>query len=116
MRVYIASDLRTIKELLEIGQAQFQEYLTPDQFEFDHEVDLESREHLISQLAAEDSLELNNGRIGLVIAADLSETQLIDEKLTLRLDQVAGVLASRDGDELSWFASDEIRFHLAEWE
>ena len=110
MRVYIACEVPAIKELLALGQAKFQEYLTPDQFDFDSEVDQESREHLISQLAADDSLVLNSGRIGLVIAADLSEIQLIDENL------VAGVLASKDGEELSWFASDEIQFQLSEWE
>lgn len=116
MRVYIACEVPAIKELLALGQAKFQEYLTPDQFDFDSEVDQESREHLISQLAADDSLVLNSGRIGLVIAADLSEIQLIDENLTLSMDQVAGVLASKDGEELSWFASDEIQFQLSEWE
>ena len=42
--------------------------------------------------------------------------QLIDENLTLSMAQVAGVLASKDGEELSWFASDEIQFQLSEWE
>ena len=116
MRVYVASDLANIKELLKNGQATFVEYLTPEQFEFDAEVDVESREHLVSQLAAEDSLELNSGRIGLVIAADLDEGQLVSEALTIKLNQVAAVLTSKDGEELSWFSQDEIEYQIADWE
>jgi hypothetical protein len=116
VRVYIASELVTLKELLQNGQANFAEYLTPLQFEFDKEVDEESREHLISQLAAEDSLELNSGRIGLVIAADLDENQLANDVLTIMREQVAAVFTSRDGEELSWFAQDELEFQMADWE
>ena len=116
MRVYVACGLATIKELLKNGQAAFSEYLTPEQFEFDSEVDQESREHLISQLAADDSLELNNGRIGLVIAADLDQNQLTDDALILKRGQVAAVLTTLDGEELSWFAQDELEFQLADWE
>jgi hypothetical protein len=63
MRVYVATTPEAVKELL-VGSATFDEYLTPEQFEFDAEVVEEEREHLISLLAADDSLELNQGKFG----------------------------------------------------
>jgi hypothetical protein len=111
MRVYVATTPEAVKELL-VGSATFDEYLTPEQFEFDAEVVEEEREHLISLLAAEDSLELNQGKFGLVIAADLDEEQLNGESITLTFKQVAALLHSLDGEELSWFAPEEIAHQL----
>ena len=59
---------------------------------------------------------MNNGRIGLVIAADLDQNQLTDDVLILKRGQVAAVLTTLDGEELSWFAQDELEFQLADWE
>jgi hypothetical protein len=111
MRVYVATTPEAVKELL-VGSATFDEYLTPEQFEFDAEVVEEEREHLISLLATDDSLELNQGKFGLVIAADLDEEQLNGESITLTFKQVAALLHSLDGEELSWFAPEEIALQL----
>ena len=111
MRVYVATTPEVIKELL-AGSATFDEYLTPEQFEFDAGVDEEEREHLVSLLAADDSLELNQGKVGLVIAADLDEEQLNGDSITLTFKQVAALLHSLDGEELSWFAPEEIAHQL----
>lgn len=107
MRVYVATTPDQIKALL-AGSVTFDDYLTPEQFEFDAGVDEEEREHLISLLAAEDSLELNQGKVGLVIAADLEDEQINGEAITLNFKQVAALLQSEDGEELSWFAPEEI--------
>jgi len=115
MRVYLATTAAKIKELVDAKNADFEEYLTPEQFEFDSGVDEEAQEHLISLLAAEDSLELNGGKVGLVIAADLNDNQYDAEIIKLELKQVAALLVSEDGEELSWFAPDEISHQLNSW-
>jgi hypothetical protein len=111
MRVYVATTPEAIKQLLS-GSATFEEYLTPGQFDFDSGVSEEEQEHLISLLAAEDSLELNQGKFGLVIAADLNDEQLNGESINLGFNQVAALLHSLDGEELSWFAPDEIAHQI----
>ena len=115
MRVYLATTAKKIKQLIESNSADFEDYLTPEQFEFDAEVDEEAQEHLISLLAAEDSLELNDGKVGLVLAADLNDDQLDADLINLNLKQVAALLVSEDGEELSWFAPDEISHQLNSW-
>ena len=116
MRVYIPTTASTISQLL-LGSASFDEYLAPEQFDFvdfDVEVDQEEQEHLVSQLAAMDSLELNQGKLALVIAADLQDEQLNGEAIELKFSQVAALLYSEDGEELSWYAPEEITFKLNE--
>jgi hypothetical protein len=114
MRVYVATTPEAIKALL-AGPATFDEYLTPEQFEFDSGVDEEEREHLISLLAAEDSIEMNQGKAGFVIAADLNDEQINGEAITLFFKQVAALLHSEDGEELSWFAPEEIEHQISSW-
>jgi hypothetical protein len=111
MRVYVATTPEQIAELLQAA-VTFEDYLTPEQFEFDGGVDEEEREHLVSLLAADDAIELNQGKTGFVIAADLSEEQLNGEAITLNFKQVAALLVSEDGEELSWFAPEEISHQL----
>ena len=114
MRVYIAATPKQVSSLL-VAPIEINEYLTPEQFNFDSGIDPEEQEHLISQLAADDALELNDGKFGLVIAADLDDSQLESDSLTLKLEQVAALLYSNDGETLSWFAPEEIRYQIQEW-
>lgn len=114
MRVYVATTPELINTLL-TQAVTFDEYLTPEQFEFDAGVDEEEREHLVSQLAADDSLELNQGKAGFVIAADLKEDQINGESISVTFNQVAALLYSEDGEELSWFAPEEIKHQIASW-
>ena len=64
---------------------------------------------------ADDSIELNQGKAGLVIAADLQEEQLSESAFSLRFSQVAALLYSVDGEELSWFAPEEIEHQIDSW-
>lgn len=114
MRVYVATTAAAVKQLLS-APVTFEEYLTPDQFEFDAGVGEEEQEHLISLLAADDSIELNQGKAGLVIAADLQEEQLSESAFSLKFSQVAALLYSVDGEELSWFAPEEIEHQIDSW-
>ena len=115
MRVYVATTPESLKTLLSSGVLVVDDYLTPDQFQFDSETDLESREHLISLLAAEDSLEMNLGRLGLVLAVDLDSEQLELEDIPIRINQLAAVLYTEDGEELSYFAPDELPHQISSW-
>ena len=114
MRVYVAATPEAVKRLLS-GAVTFDEYLAPEQFDFDQGVDEEEREHLVSLLAADDALELTGGKIGLVLAADLADEQLDGAAITLNFSQVASLLISEDGEELSWFAPEEIKHQIDEW-
>ena len=74
-------------------------------------------------LAADESLELNNGGNGFVIAVEIPENKItasgadsieISEPITL--DWVACVfLVSPDGEDLTWFAIQEVSQHLPSW-
>ena len=114
MRVYVAATPKDVKALLS-ADVTFEDYLAPDQFEFEQSVDDEEREHLVSLLAADDALELNGGKIGLVLAADLIDGQLNGAAITLKFNQVASLLVSEDGEELSWFAPEEIAHQIDGW-
>lgn len=114
MRVYVAATPEAVKRLL-TSEVTFEEFLTPDQFEFDAGVGDEEREHLVSLLAADDALEINGGKLGLVLAADLSEPQINAAEITLNFSQIASLLISEDGEELSWFAPEEISHQIDEW-
>ena len=113
MRAYLATTPKQIDELLNSGKATFDEYLTPDQFDFPAEVGEEEREDLIAQLTAEDSIELNHGKGSFVLAADLSDSQITADKLILEFSQVAALLV---GEELAWFSPEEIRYEMENWQ
>ena len=114
MRVYVATTPTQIKQLLD-ASVTFEDYLTPAQFQFDMEVGEEEREHLVSLLAADDAIELNEGRTGFVLAADLNDEQLNGESITLKFSQIAALLQSDDGEELTWYSPEEIRFLIGGW-
>jgi hypothetical protein len=114
VRAYVAVNVVQLHQLLKEA-ISVAEYLTPAQFEFDAQVDEEEREHLVSLLAAEDSLETNGGGVGLVLAVDLEDSQLNAAELEISLKQVAALLHTDDGQTLSWFAPEEIQFQLGEW-
>ncbi|MGI9198679.1 MAG: hypothetical protein ACR2I9_03120 [Candidatus Nanopelagicaceae bacterium] len=114
MRVYIAVTAKQLEQLL-TSPLSIEDYLAPAQFEFAADVDEEQQEHLISLLAAEDSMDLNAGRFGLVLAVDFSDAQLNQAQPTLEFTQVAAALYTEDGEELSWYAPEEIKFQIESW-
>lgn len=114
MRVYVAVSIDQLRQILTAPIA-IDDYLTPAQFEFDAQVDQEQQEHLISLLAAEDSMELNSGKFGLVLAVELSEDQLDQETSIIDFSQVAALLHSDDAENLSWFAPEEITYQIEAW-
>jgi hypothetical protein len=112
MRAYLATSPKQIKDLLSSGSAFFTEYLTPEQFEFPDEMGMEERENLIAELVSDDSDELNGGKGRFVLAVDLRDEQLNSEKLEIDSQQIAALLV---GNELAWFAPEEIEFEIENW-
>ena len=112
MRAYLATTPKQVHELLSTGASIFNEYLTPGQFDFPIEASEEEKEDLIAQIAADDSDELNAGEGRFVLAVELNDAQLISDQLEIALEQVAALLI---GEELSWFAPEEIKFEIKNW-
>ena len=83
MRVYVATTPEAIKELMH-ATVTFEDYLTPEQFEFDAGVDEEEREHLVSLLAADDAIELMLSDT--VYVSNKSNTQWFKLRECIKLD------------------------------
>lgn len=114
MRVYVATTPQKIKELLS-KSVSFDEYLTPQQFEFDVQVGEEEQEHLVSQLAADEAIALNGGKTGYVLAVDLNDDQLGQDVFSVDFAQIASILQSVDGEELNWFSAEEVEHYIDGW-
>ena len=89
------------------------------------ELDEEELEYLLSVAAGEEALELrlSEKAPGIVVAFEIEKEQIAEhyaQSITLtssvRWDQVqCALLAFQGDDELVWFATQEIKLHLAEW-
>lgn len=112
MRAYLATTPNQISRLLDNGREIFEEYLTPGQFDFPIESSEEEQENLVAQLASDDSDDLNGGKGRYVLAVELLDDQLGDDKLEIRFDQVEALFV---GEDLSWFAPEEIEFEISNW-
>lgn len=112
MRAYLATTPKQVAELVSTGVAIFNDYLTPEQFDFPVEASEEEREDLIAQLASDDSDELNGGKGRFVLAVDLNDNQLKSDKIEIEKNQIAALLV---GEELAWFAPEEIQFEINSW-
>jgi predicted glycoside hydrolase/deacetylase ChbG (UPF0249 family) len=96
---------------------------TPEFISTHSELDEEEREFILSMLAAEESIELREEGFGFVLAAEIP-TDLIDEQgadsitisSAVSRDWAACIfLVSPDGEELTWFAIQEVEEHLPTW-
>ena len=83
----------------------------------------EEHEFILSMLAAEESLELGEGGQGYVLAVDAPDSLIkemgadsISIDTPIALDWVACIfLVSPDGEELTWFAIQEVASMLPSW-
>ena len=83
----------------------------------------EEHEFILSMLAAEESLELREGEQGYVLAVEVPESQIkemgadsISIEVPIALDWVACIfLVSPDGEDLTWFAIQEVASMLPSW-
>ena len=83
----------------------------------------EEHEFILSMLAAEESLELREGEQGYVLAVEVPDS-LINEmgadsisiEAPIALEWVACIfLVSPDGEDLTWFAIQEVASMLPSW-
>ena len=125
MRSYVGVTSQELESLMQSQQLAISTLYAPtSEFMATHsELGEEEQEFILSMLAADESLELNNGGNGFVIAAEIPENKItasgadsieISEPITL--DWVACVfLVSPDGEDLTWFAIQEVSQHLPSW-
>jgi hypothetical protein len=83
----------------------------------------EEHEFILSMLAAEESLELGEGGQGYVLAVEVPDSLIkemgadsISIEASIALEWVACIfLVSPDGEELTWFAIQEVASILPSW-
>jgi hypothetical protein len=83
----------------------------------------EEHEFMLSMLAAEESLELREDGQGYVLAVEIPDSVIsevgadsIAINAPVLLDWVACIfLVSPDGEDLTWFASQEVKSMLPSW-
>lgn len=127
MRAYAALSTAELKDFFESNSYEVaQLYAATEGFLRESSgQDEEEVEFTLSLLAAEDAIEdqeVGSGR-ACVVACEIPKTQiatsdsmLITLNSALSREQVEAVfLVSDDGEELTWFAPQEVAVHLDEW-
>lgn len=125
MRCYVGVTINELTALLDTRELTITTLFAPTS-EFintHHELDEEEREYILSMLAADESLELRQEGYGFVVAAEIPDDAITEEgadsltiNRTISLDWVACIfLVSPDGEELTWFAIQEVGQHLPSW-
>lgn len=89
------------------------------------DLDEEQGEYLLSMLAADEALEMrsNSEKPGFILALEISDAQVAEHGENFvnliengRWDDVqCAFLVSPDGEELTWFATQEISAALPQW-
>ncbi len=89
------------------------------------DMDEEEGEFILSMLAADEALEmrLNPANPGFILALEVSDPEIAEHgENFVTLNEVAkwesvqcAFLVSPDGEELTWFATQEIKLALQEW-
>jgi hypothetical protein len=125
MRSYVGVSLDELEALFESRQIPVTNLFAPTaEFIATHsELGEEEREFILSMLAAEESLELCESGNGYVLAVEIAEPSITDMGADsiciiepLQLDWVACIfLVSPDGEELTWFAVQEVASLLPSW-
>ena len=96
---------------------------TPEFITTHSELGEEEHEFILSMLAAEESLELDEGGQGYVLAVEVPDSLIkemgadsISIEASIALEWVACIfLVSPDGEELTWFAIQEVASILPSW-
>jgi hypothetical protein len=125
MRCYVGVTIDELAALLDARELPVQTLFAPtSEFVDTHQdLDEEEREFILSMLAADESLELREVGYGFVVAAEVPTEAIIEQgadSLTINqavsLDWVACIfLVSPDGEDLTWFAIQEVGQHLPSW-
>jgi hypothetical protein len=125
MRCYVGVTIDELTALLDTRELSVETLFAPTSEFIDthEELDEEEREFILSMLAAEESLELREKGQGFVVAAEVPDDAIAEAgadsltiNRTISLDWVACIfLVSPDGEELTWFAIQEVGQHLPAW-
>ena len=127
MRGYFATTASDIATFLDSSTAQIETLYAPTIKFQTANVDLneEESEYTLSLLAAEDALELREGDRGpaFVLALEVPDSAILEHgEITITLRDSAPwdyveclFLVSEDGEDLTWFATQEIPSNLPTW-
>jgi hypothetical protein len=125
MRGYVGVSVDELEALLASTSISIPTLFAPTQeFIATHsELGEEEHEFILSMLAAEESLELREAGQGYVLAVEVPDS-LIDEMgadsisiaAAISLEWIACIfLVSPDGEDLTWFAIEEVPSMLPSW-
>ena len=125
MRSYVGVSIDELENLLASGSISVPALFAPtSEFITTHsELGEEEHEFILSMLAAEESLELREGGQGYVLAVEVPDS-LINEMgadsisidTPISLEWIACIfLVSPDGEDLTWFAIQEVASMLPSW-
>jgi hypothetical protein len=127
MRGYVAMTAKEVAEFLVTGTFDVSDVYAPtSQFIVDHQdLDDEEIEYTLSMVAAEDSIEMKSETSGTacvlafeVPAESISESHDMSISLSapLQWENVECLFeVSEDGEDLTWFATQEIEANLPTW-
>ena len=127
MRGYVAMTAQEVAEFMASGLFDVSDVYAPtSQFIVDHQdLDDEEIEYTLSMVAAEDALEMKTARTGAacvlafeVPAESISESHDMSISLSspLKWESLECLFeVSSDGEELTWYATQEIDANLASW-
>ena len=127
MRGYVAMTAQEVQEFLASGSFDISDIYAPtSQFIVDNQdLDDEEIEYTLSMVAAEDAIEMKNANSGsaCVLAFEIP-VEIISESHDISVSLSAPLLwqnveclfeVSDDGEELTWFATQEIAESLEQW-
>jgi len=127
MRGYVAMTAQEVAEFMASGLFDVSDLYAPtSQFIVDHQdLDDEEIEYTLSMVAAEDALEMKTATTGAacvlafeVPAESISESHDMSISLSspLKWESLECLFeVSSDGEELTWYATQEIDANLASW-
>ncbi|CAM8640313.1 DUF6912 family protein [Candidatus Planktophila dulcis] len=127
MRGYVAMTAQEVAEFMASGLFDVSDVYAPtSQFIVDHQdLDDEEIEYTLSMVAAEDALEMKTATTGAacvlafeVPAESISESHDMSISLSspLKWESLECLFeVSSDGEELTWYATQEIDANLASW-
>ena len=127
MRGYVAMTAQEVAEFMASGLFDVSDVYAPtSQFIVDHQdLDDEEIEYTLSMVAAEDALEMKTATSGAasvlafeVPAESISESHDMSISLSspLKWESLECLFeVSSDGEELTWYATQEIDANLASW-
>lgn len=125
MRAYIGLTFDEVGTLFSTSELAVETlFASTSEFVATHiDLDGEEREFILSMLAAEESIDLRESGFGFVLSAEIPESAIIEVgadsikiSVAISLEWAECVfLVSPDGEELTWFAIQEVENLLPSW-